>query len=221
MKPDFLICGTQKGGTTPVMNMLKNHPEVFMYEGEIDYFSMKTWRSKAWYESHFHYSLCIGEKSPSYMNTLGTAKRIYKYNPYVKLIFFLRNPIDRAYSQWNMNVRKGKENRDFHTCITSPEIHTLWGVYNYITRGFYDSQLKEYSKYFNKKQMLLVKTEWMYDNTQEAMDVITNFLNISRRKITPVKYKTNYTPLSWQDGRILENIYETESKNYMALESWL
>ena len=220
MKPNFIICGTQKGGTTPVMRMLMQHPDVFMHDGEIDYFSVHWWRTPDWYETKFLPAQAIGEKSPSYMCIQSTAKRIYKYNPNMKLIFFLRDPIDRAYSHWSMNKRKGKEGRAFHTCITSKEKINYWQSHAYISRGFYDEQLEIYRKYFAGK-MLLIKTEWMYDNTQEAMNTITDFIGVRNFKVSQVKYKTSNCQIDEKDRKMLEEIYNEKSKNYMALKSWM
>lgn len=106
MLPNFLIVGAARAGTTSLYYYLKQHPDVFMSpKKEIDFFDVDKNFEKGldWYERYFEgYTgqKAIGEASPLYMYLEKVPKRIAKVIPDVKLIFILRNPVDRAYSHY-------------------------------------------------------------------------------------------------------------------------
>ena len=125
VKPNFLIIGTQKGGTTSLMRHLNRNPSIYIHM-EPHFFNNNSEYNKgaAEYEKKLNEGLknhikwmknnknisknpkIIGEKTPEYMFNKTALKRIKKYNPNIKLIVILREPISRAYSQWNMYQSK-------------------------------------------------------------------------------------------------------------------
>lgn len=105
--PSFLIVGAQKAGTTSAHQILSAHPQlVGSSVGEVDYFFQDSLyqRGAGWYHSHFSGRLgqLSYEASPAYLCCPKVAARIADYNPGMKLILFLRDPVERAYSAWNM-----------------------------------------------------------------------------------------------------------------------
>jgi hypothetical protein len=110
-RPSFLIIGAQKSGTSALSNYLSKHPSIrSACKKEIHFFDrdIAHARGYAWYHSHFPlpYEIQRGaitfEATPSYLYRSKSARRIYEYESNIKLIIVLRNPVDRAYSQWNM-----------------------------------------------------------------------------------------------------------------------
>src|SRR6266850_2345695 len=114
---DFILAGAQKAGTTALHYLLSKHPNITMgdqqemhffdddekFAGGVDYDLL-----------HRHFprigrSTIAGECTPSYLYWKPAAERIWQYNPKIKLLVLLRNPIDRAFAQWNMQRFKGRE----------------------------------------------------------------------------------------------------------------
>lgn len=102
--PNFLVVGAPRAGSTTLANYLAEHPEVFMApEKEVRFFDLQFDRGVDWYRSRFAAAtdeLAVGEATPSYMTSETTLDRIAATVPRANLIVILRNPIDRAYSQY-------------------------------------------------------------------------------------------------------------------------
>ena len=114
---DFLICGTQKGGTSALHEYLSEHPDLCLSATkELHFFD----NEELFQQGAPDYAPChaafrqkmpsqlAGESTPIYMYWEPSPKRIWEYNPRMKLIVLLRNPIDRAYAHWNMERSGGR-----------------------------------------------------------------------------------------------------------------
>ena len=179
--PDFIICGTQKGGTTALKAYLQQHPQIHMPPREIHFFSWYYDKSIKWYKKHFkHDHILNGEKSPSYMypNPETVAERIHETIPKAKLIFMLRNPVQRAYSEYWMLVLNGEENQPFSKAVWNKNR-------DYLERGFYAKQIKKYLKYFDKNNIMILISEDFRKNRDERMKDVFKFLGVK-----PVELKT-------------------------------
>src|SRR3712207_6690007 len=106
--PDFVIIGTQRGGTTSLYHYLSKHPEVLpALRKEIHFFDLNFDRGLDWYLAHFarqDQPGLVGEASPLYMFHRDVPERVRRVLPNAKFIALLRNPVDRAYSQYQMNL---------------------------------------------------------------------------------------------------------------------
>ena len=106
------------------------------------------------------HSQVIGEATPIYMYWNKSIERIYVYNPQIKLIIILRNPIDRAFSHWNMERDKGRESRTFLKAILDEESkinspnYSQNKILSYLDRGYYSQQIKNIYNYFNKRSII-------------------------------------------------------------------
>lgn len=128
-KVDFLIIGVQKAGTTSLACALAGHPDLAMLEEEAHFFDRcgdltadKIERyHKLWKESPKKY---WGEKTPMYCYDASAMRRIYEYNPAMKLIFIVRDPISRAHSQWKM-IQQENHTED-HIWKNVPFEHCLY-----------------------------------------------------------------------------------------------
>lgn len=197
-KPSLIIGGVQKGGTKALIDYLAQHPNIYAYPHEIDFFNRKYKKGKEWYFSLFNDAredqIAI-EKSPGYITHPQAAERIKKTIPRVKLIFILRDPVKRAYSHYWMNVLKGLERRSFAEAIRAeprpePETH------NYVSRGFYYEQLKRYYERFNKEQILILQSTDLRNKTQETINKVTDFVDINHYKIQKIHGKVGAQPKS-------------------------
>lgn len=123
LKPSAICIGTQKGGTTALFNYFSYHPGVAQPKvKEIDFFNCDAHFSRgiSFYHSYFPRSTSANKGkltfdiTPGYIsNADKTAKRIYAYNPNIRIIILLRNPITRAYSAWQMYRKFYASDRDW------------------------------------------------------------------------------------------------------------
>ena len=136
--PDFLIIGAARSGTTSLYQYLTEHPSIIPGVGkEIYFFDKKFKKGINWYKSFFptKFSMAIiknkqktkcitGEATPRYLHYPHAPKRIFEFLPKIKLIVLLRNPIDRAYSHYQMEVSSGNEELSFEESIEKEEERT-------------------------------------------------------------------------------------------------
>jgi len=178
-KPDFMIIGVQKAGTTALKIYLLQHPDIWMSKDEIHYFDTQPFRGDRWYLNHFQrMDKFVGEKTPGYIYHEHAVKHLAKLCPDTKLIVLLRNPVSRAYSEYKMLRLNGYYHESFEQVVFKDgEIFERPAV---IRRGLYVEQLKRLYKYFNKNQILVLKAEDLHNNKQEVVNQVTDFIGASR-----------------------------------------
>ena len=172
-KINLAICGVQRGGTSGLYNYLNQHPNICMGEtldggdepkffDKEDQFSFLF--SQTFKINYFNYHSAyfkpetqheiLGTNGPIYMYWQDSIRRIFCYNPKIKILIILRNPIDRAYSQWNKECYEKNESLTFLESIQQerqrarealPYQHR---VFSYIDRGFYSEQLRRLTRFF-------------------------------------------------------------------------
>jgi hypothetical protein len=125
-RPKFLIIGTQKGGTVALRNYLARHQNIVpAKKKEIGYFDQDILyrRGNRWYHDHFPLPHRLGrrgvtfEATPEYLYYPKAAERIFSYDSDLKLIVLLREPIERAFSAWNMFRTLRYEHPDYLRAI--------------------------------------------------------------------------------------------------------
>ena len=196
--PDFLIIGAARSGTSSLVEYLRKYniflpekePNFFFKDSEykkgIDYYIQKYFNAAK--EKNY---VLIGEKSSSYLfGGLKTATRIYNFNKNIKLVVILRNPIERAYSNYIFTVRNGIEILDFEYAILKEGERVQHYIgkwkeikpFDYIGRSKYYSQLKEYYNIFNKENIIVLIFEELINKKEEELQKLCSFLNIKYRK---------------------------------------
>jgi hypothetical protein len=206
--PDFLIIGAQKGGTTSLYLYLNEHPNIGgAVIKEVSYFDKNYSLGLAWYRAQFPTPLrklytrdirkqnyIVGEASPGYLVYPHSPARIAQILPRVKLIALLRNPVERAYSQYRHNVERGYEQLSFADAIEAEEERTqaekekvlsdehynstAFFRYSYLARGVYVDQLKHWLDFFPREQLLLLKSEELNSEPTEIFKQTLAFLNV-------------------------------------------
>jgi hypothetical protein len=189
--PDYIIIGTQKGGTTSLHRYLTEHPDVSGgLRKEVHFFSWTYEQGLDWYLAHFPQrgeAKVVGEASTSYLCHPKAAARIRRDVPNVKLIALLRNPVDRAYSQYQMNVRKGYEPLSFEEALAAEPQRlreagdwstTQWRYSSYATRGLYAEQLDWWLAEFPREQLLVLKSEAFFERPDEGIQQALAFLGL-------------------------------------------
>lgn len=178
LKPDFIGLGAQKAGTSWLYACLYEHPELCLPFKEIHYFSREHHYAKGieWYERHFEscsQGLLKGEFSTSYLYSPDTARRIYEYHPTVKMIVCLRDPVSRAFSNYQNDIKAGQ---------VSPNVsfgESLKSHPEYLEQGLYSQQLSRYLEHFDRKQLLIMVYEDSRQNPLEFVRTIFRFLGVA------------------------------------------
>jgi hypothetical protein len=179
--PDFVIIGAQKGGTSFLYHLLTCHPLIEPAARKELHFFDKPERfdnGARWYRRCFPKSgwkegqrSITGEATPSYLFDPPVAKRMAEVVPQARLIVLLRNPIDRAFSHYQMQVKRGTEPLTFGEAI---EQHYS----SYVSRGIYVDQLLRWFEFFSKEQILILKSEDFFGRPVETLKVVLNFLDL-------------------------------------------
>ena len=195
--PDFLVVGTQKGGTTSLFELLRRHPQIFLHSlKELQYFSLYYNKPESWYLSFFgaadNYQLC-GDVTPYYLFHPFCAERIFKLSANIKIIILLRDPIERAISQYFHAVRHGFEDLGINEAFYAEKLrlegassvlsepgaqHFSHQKHSYMSRGLYELQIRKYKTFFPDKNIFIAKSEDFYDNTQLIWANLLNFLEV-------------------------------------------
>jgi len=184
--PSFIIAGTQKGGTSSLFAHLVQHPQILEPRTkEIHYFDEQYDLGPLWYRSNFPFESKLkatdgitGEASPYYMFHPLCAERIHDLLPDVRLIFVLRNPIDRAISQYFHAVKWKQESLPIEEAFAAEEerlrgekhkLSSLAGYespehqhHSYRSRGLYAAQLERYFDLFPREQILVMPSDELY-----------------------------------------------------------
>lgn len=234
----FLICGTQKGGTTALDEYLREHPQICMADKkEVHFFDDESHflKGKPDYSKYHSFFSPIkshklmGEATPIYMYWNDAPRRIWDYNPNMKLVVLLRNPIERAYSHWNMSQSRGADHLSFlnaiehehDRCREALSLQHRFG--SYIDRGFYLDQLRRLWQYFPTNQVLVLKNEYLKEQPNNALQDICNFLGVDQFESVEAKndhslpYKTK---MSEKERACLQSIFESEIKELEQALNW-
>src|SRR2546422_639813 len=126
---DFIVAGAQKCGTTALHYQLKKHPQIALpSKEELHFFDDEERFAKGVNYQDMHDSfrsssraVAVGESTPVYLYWRPAIERIWNYSKEIKLIILLRNPVDRAFSHWNMQRERGYEPLDFLDAIKAEE----------------------------------------------------------------------------------------------------
>ena len=223
MLPTFIICGAPKAGTTSLFDYLSQHPDIFCPScKEPMFFANNYQKGLSWYESLFKkYSneKEIGEASSWYMRHELAPKRIYSTIPHIKLIFVLRNPIDRAFSAFWHGKRKGslQSNLSFSDLIRChSEINRI------VDTGLYYEQIVRYKQYFSLEQMHFVLSEELHKNLSPTLKNVFRFLNVEDSFVPERLEPKNVT--SYPRSEKLYNTFATKLTNldtYCVSNSYL
>lgn len=193
--PNFLVIGAARCGTTTLHEYLKFHPDIFVPKSkrpEPHFFlkneeyskGLEYYRSK-YFKEHANEKR-IGEISTSYLFNANAAKRIFDFNPEIKLVAMLRNPVDRTYSNYWHSVKNGIENESFDFAIQNESVRNeglseTWkeiAPYAYLGRSKYDQQVTEYLRLFDRDQMHFILFDDFIENTQAELKTLFNFLDV-------------------------------------------
>ena len=196
--PDFIIGGAPRAGTTWLYELLDRHPDVYMakpLKPEPKFFL----RDEVYAKGLAHYSQTwfagadtrkmAGEKSTDYLESAPAADRIARDLPRAKLVFILREPVDRAYSNYLWSRMNGLETESFDTAIRLEEdrerdLPDRWRFtrpFSYFSRGLYARLLEPYFNRFMAHQILVARFEDIRERPAELAASLHRFLGVSPR----------------------------------------
>jgi hypothetical protein len=193
--PDFIIIGAQKSGTTSLYSFLTQHPQVFRaLQKEVHFFNQHYEKGPRWYRAHFPPTKELppgsitGEATPRYISNPLVPKRICELVPDVKLVAILRDPAERAVSNYFQGVRAGWERRPILEALSADEAlidraALGWNELaimkrQYKSRGLYFEQLERYLRYFSREQLLILKSEAFFNDPHETLAAAFDFLGV-------------------------------------------
>lgn len=209
--PDFIIIGAQKCGTSFLYRSICRHPYARLAAvKEVQYFTLHFDKGVDWYRSHFlsptrkkGRRLITGEASPYYLYHPHAAKRAVTVVPNVKLIVLLRNPVDRAYSDYHHQRRLGNETLSFVEAIEAEQDRLQGEVdrlladesyislkhrrFSYLSRGIYVNQLQEWHRFFGRDQVLVLNSEDLFGQTRDVLKLVLGFLGLPEWQPEPSK----------------------------------
>jgi Sulfotransferase domain len=180
--PNLIVIGAERCGTTSLNRYLGAHPEIFMAKTkELDFFVTElSWRKgRGWYEKQFtNDSRVRGESSPSYtaypVHT-GVAERMAALVPDAKLIYLVRDPIERTLSGYHHQRALALENRPLADALSDVnESRHIW-------RSRYAAQLELFLEHFPLEQILVVDSHELRTRRRETLARIFRFLGIDER----------------------------------------
>lgn len=197
MIPNFLVIGAARCGTTTLHHYLRSHPNIFVPRNKRPepHFFMKSDEFSKGFEYYCNkyfieasYAKAIGEISTSNLYQPWVAGRIKKYLPNIKLIICLRNPIERAYSNYLFTRQNKLENLSFEKAIYSEskrilETEEKWkeiSPYAYLDRGLYFKQIQNYLKYFDKEQMFFIFFDDFIAQPKLVLKELFTFLEVNK-----------------------------------------
>ena len=183
---------------------------------------------------HKHYPLLApsaiaGDCTPSYIYYEPAAERIWKYNPKIKLLVLLRNPVERAFAHWNMQRFKGREPLDFFDAVREEKTRIAGAPptearrFAYVDRGFYARQLERLFKLFPREQVKVVKFEEFKDKQRETLVSIFSFLGLEPLRSMRSKDR-NVVPyervMNWEERIFLYNLFADDIAKLEQMLGW-
>jgi hypothetical protein len=192
----FVIAGTQRGGTTTLATYLRQHPQIALPSNKEAHFfdNEKLWGAGPADPAAYHASFppgapdrLLGDATPIYMYWQPALPRMRDYNPAMKLVIILRNPIDRAYSHWNHERQAKRELLSFRDAIAAEPERSRAAApmqlrnQSYVQRGMYAQQLARIDQFFPAEQILVFRMEELSkDGLAPLFTRLADFLGILR-----------------------------------------
>ena len=237
-KVSFIVAGAQKGGTSALDAYLREHPELCLPQRkELHFFDTdRHFIAEPVDYGRYHAAFApgpsqrlLGEVTPAYLYWPTAAERIARYNPAMKLIAVLRNPITRAFSHWNMSRQKEREPLPFLQALEAePERARrlpleLAKRFTYVDRGLYAQQLKRLWRYFPREQTIVFKSEELLATPAAVLVRVADFLDIA--PFAPVTDKTVHAreydaTMTAEEKRYLLNVFEPEIHELERMLGW-
>ncbi|MFL5906688.1 MAG: sulfotransferase family protein [Solirubrobacterales bacterium] len=177
--PNLIVIGAAKAGTTSLHTYLDAHPEIGMSRiKELNFFDRSDCFDRLdWYLDQFDPDCKIrGESSPNYTKSprfTGQPERIHSLIPSARLIYLVRDPVDRSIAHWAHNVAAGEESRPFEEALVDPDPGNT-----YLCASRYATQLNRYLEHFSQDQILVLDQHRLLHRRDDAINQVFRFLDV-------------------------------------------
>lgn len=190
-KPDFIIAGAAKSGTTSLARYLAAHPKIKVLGERLEFFGeysnprfrdIDTQAYAQMMNSEENTEYMVGEKSVSYLYSRTAVNEIAAMVPDTKIIVVLRNPVDRAYSDYWHRVRTGVEKLSFSEALDAEPQRIADGArfeLHYATYGLYADRLKDYIARFGRDRVLILFYQDLKDDPASVVESTFDYLGVS------------------------------------------
>jgi len=249
LRPDFLIIGGEKCGTSSLYRYLEQHPNIAAASRkEVHYFDLNFDKGDNWYRGHFQYAFrkwgsehlmrqkrITGEASPYYLHHPHVPGRVHRFNPGMKLLVLLRDPVERTYSHYQHNKNRGHETLDIAAALNREEkllpaaksnfeqdpffyseVHHLFA---YKDRSIYATQLENWFRHFPKDQFFITTSEEFYADPRATLGRVCEFLEVPaiERNDFPVFKQGTYSPMDPELRKSLEEYFRPHNRRLEQL----
>ena len=244
--PDFLVIGAKRCGTTSLFYHLPEHPCISKSPHDnMGFFNDNFHLGVNWYKSFFPTiftrnkiksefgNFLAFDVTTTYMEEESTANNVYQIKPNMKIIVILRNPVDRAYSQYHLSLREKAEKRSFEDAMEenmnelNKESHERYEIKpkfsveenNYLKKGLYAQQLRHWLNIFPMESMLILSTEEFESKQQVIYNKIFEFLNISQFEVknTEKMEKGSYPQMKSETRSLLLDYFRSHNNELFKL----
>jgi hypothetical protein len=239
LKPlvQFIVIGAQKAGTTALFDYMGDMPGLSLSRTkEVHFFDDESvdWSAPDYGAYHAQFDAeapgLKGEATPIYVYWPRSLERIKAYNPRMRLILMLRDPVERAWSHWRMEFARGAETQAFSWCIREGRQRLFegepWGhhrEFSYVERGFYGEQVERLFSLFPRDQVLILGAETLQSDPASVLGRIADFLGAPAPP--PVKSRRihvgrEFAGLTAEDVAYLRTLYARDTARLKALTGW-
>ncbi|MHC4469804.1 MAG: sulfotransferase family protein [Planctomycetota bacterium] len=208
MRPDFVTIGAMKCGTSSLHRYLDLHPEIGMSDPKEPSFFVeaKNWsRGLEWYESIFPRDARVrGESSTNYTKHpvhTGVPERMKRVIPDARLIYLVRNPIERIRAAWVHNVAHGREGRSFLEALSPPETSS------YVHPARYHTQMSQWLPHYPRDRILILGLADLSSRRRETLRRVFRFVGVDEGFDHPDFEVTHHA--------------STQKRRYTSLGRWL
>jgi hypothetical protein len=241
--PNFLIVGAQRAGTTSLYGYLKQHPQIeASVWKEVHCFDRDSNYSKGvdWYRAHFGnqhrvayptgkdaLSRLAFEATPAYMHDREAIPRMAELLPEARLIVLLRDPVERAFSNYRNARRKGTVRASFEELIDAERswieagrpLRGVGPMRRFLTRGIYVEQIERIFRFYRHDQVLLLCSEKMFADPRRTCDQALEFLGLPAApiKIDEIANRSVWEPMNVATRRQLMDFFAPYNRRLFAL----
>lgn len=233
----FFIAGVQKGGTTALDSILRDHPSIQMARvKEVHHFDDEAidWSAPDHGRLHAAFDweatgVVRGEATPVTLYWPDALERLRRYNPQAKLLIGLRHPAFRAFSHWRMETKRGWDGLPFSEAVGPAgrrRVQNAPGgvhrVFSYVERGFYAGQVEHLLTLFPRHQVLFFRTDRLWLQPGQILDEVQDFIAVERRLAAPQRYivpidTSDLGPLPAEQQQMLDQVFAADIRHTAAL----
>lgn len=234
---NFIVAGVQKAGTTALYDYLADDPHIGLSRiKEVHFFDDESldWSAPDYGPYHAQFDpegpAIRGEATPIYLYWPRSLERIAAYNPAIRLIVMLRDPVARAWSHWKMEYARGAETQPFSWCVRQGRQRLFdaepWGVhreFSYVERGFYGEQIERLLNLFPREQVLILKADDLRREPNATLAAVNGFLGapppgrVTAREVHVGREMDYGGDLTAEDTAFLRTLYARDMERLRSL----